>query len=172
LRERGDWVAIYQGSAPFQGGEALDMDGVALVTWPWIAWMYELDSLFIYMGTMWETGDIWDEPKNQGWPTNSQGVLLYPGLKFGVKRVLPSIRLKQMRRGMQDYEYMWLLAEKDGKEIADEAVKGVIHKALQDASPGKFGDNYYAPGPWEHNSKAWFDARRRMAEALLSTETP
>ncbi len=172
LRERGDWVAIYQGSAPFQGGEALDMDGVALATWPWIAWMYELDSLFIYMGTMWETRDIWDDPDNQGWPTNSQGVLLYPGLKFGVKRVLPSIRLKQMRRGMQDYEYMWLLSAKGKKEIADDAVESVIHKALQDASPGKFGDSYYAPGPWEHNSQAWFDARRRMADALLATETP
>ncbi|MCD6404847.1 MAG: DUF4091 domain-containing protein [Planctomycetes bacterium] len=166
LRERGDWVGIYQGSAPFEGGEALDMDGVALVTWPWIAWMYELDTLFIYNSTEWKRADIWDNARNQGWQTNSQGVLFYPGLKVGVKHALPSIRLKQMRRGMQDYEYMRLLAEKGKKNLADSIARRIIRKALQDASPGRFGQRYFGKGHWEHNAAHWIEARREMAAAI------
>lgn len=169
LRERGDWVGIYQGSAPFQGGEALDMDGVALVTWPWIAWMYELDTLFVYNSTEWGTADIWEKPENQGWPTNSQGVLFYPGLKVGAGHALPSIRLKQMRRGMQDYEYMRLLAARGKKDLADSIVRRIIRKGLQDASPGKFGERYFGKGHWDHNTAHWIEARREMAEAIAAS---
>lgn len=167
MRREGDWIGIYQGSAPFEGGEALDMDGVALVTWPWIAWKYDLNALYIYMGTMWETADIWDDPVNQGWQTNSQGVLVYPGQKVGLKRVLPTMRFKQMRRGMQDYEYMRLLAEAGGAAEVDAIVERIIPAALQDASPGKFGDRHFGPGPWEHDAAVWIEARREMARAIL-----
>jgi len=166
MRREGDWIGIYQGSAPFEGGEAIDMDGVALVTWPWIAWKYDLDALYIYMGTMWETADIWDIPENQGWRTNSQGVLVYPGAKVGLKRVLPTMRLKQMRRGMQDYEYMRLSAAAAGRAQTDAVVNRIIPAALQDASPGNFGDRHFGPGKWEHDAAEWIKARREMARAI------
>ncbi len=165
LQERGDWVGIYQGSEPFEGGEALDMDGVALTTWPWIAWGYRLDTLFIYLGTAWNTDDIWTEGVNHGWGTNSQGVLFYPGLKWGVKEVLPSVRLKAMRRGMQDFEYMWMLREAGRGEEADAIVKGIIKAALDDAAVPD--DGHYGPGKWERDPEKWLAARKALAAEIM-----
>ena len=169
VQKDGDWVGIYQGSEPFEGGEALDMDGLALTTWPWIAWMYKLDSLFIYNSTEWNTKDIWTEPRNHGWVTNSQGVLFYPGLKVGVKRALPSIRLKEMRLGMQDYEYMWLLNKAGKGDLADKVAKEIIRVGLGDAAAG-YGDRYFGPGKWERDPAKWFAARREMAEAIAAAQ--
>jgi hypothetical protein len=170
LQARGDWVGIYQGSEPFEGGEALDGDGLSLVTWPWIAWMYGLDTLFIYNSTEWNTPDIWTQAYNHGWITNSQGVLFYPGLKVGVKRALPCIRLKQMRIGMQDYEYMWLLKEAGKADVADTVARQIIHGALQESGAGGFGDKFFGPGKWERDPAKWSAARREMAEAIVAAK--
>ena len=167
VRAEGDWVGIYQGGEPFEGGEALDMDGVALTTWPWIAWLYRLDTLFIYNADEWGTKDIWTDPYNHGWVTNSQGVLVYPGLKVGIKEALPSMRLKQMRRGMQDYEYFHLLKESGKGELADAVARRIIKAALQDSTNG-FGDKVFGPGKWERDPAAWAAARREMAEAIAA----
>jgi hypothetical protein len=44
-------------------------------------------------------------------------------------RPVPSIRLKAMRRGLQDYEYFWLLANSAGDRTgADEMVNSVVYK--------------------------------------------
>ena len=51
---------------------------------------------------------------------NGDGYLLYPGPK-GVP--YPSIRLKALRDGFEDYEYMWLL-------------RGLVQKAQSAGKPG------------------------------------
>jgi hypothetical protein len=40
---------------------------------------------------------------------NGEGVLVYPGEKVGIKGVAPSMRLKWIRDGVEDYEYIQLL---------------------------------------------------------------
>ena len=42
--------------------------------------------------------------------------------------------MKAYRRGLQDYEYGWLLAQKGQGAVADEIVKRVIPKALTEAT--------------------------------------
>ena len=180
LRERqaaGDTVGFYQGGEPFEGGEALDDDGLALTTWPWIAWRYRLDTLYLYNGTEWDyhrldrarvawakgKREIWENPLNQSWATNSQGVIVYPGWYVGVKGVVGSIRLKQMRRGMQDYEYLWLLRQRGGGAQADAVSRRLVPRALYEAGPlGKVG----ARGAWERDPRAWAAARRELAGAI------
>jgi hypothetical protein len=180
LRSRqaaGDSVGFYQGGEPFQGGEALDDDGLALTTWPWIAWRYGLDTLFLYNMTEWTyfrldraqvpwkggKREIWENPLNQSWATNSQGVLLYPGQYVGVRGVIPSIRLKQVRRGLQDYEYLWLARQAGHGAEADAAARRLVPRALQEAGrPGQLG----ARGAWERDPRAWAAARRELASAI------
>jgi len=176
----GDTVGFYQGSEPFEGGEALDGDGFSLTTWPWIAWRYKLDTLFLYNMTEWDYArlnastrpwakdprNIWVNPMNQGWQTNSQGVLLYPGRFVGTSGVLPSIRMKQIRRGMQDYEYFWLAAQKGKKTKADDLAGRIIPKALHEAASG-YGDRFYGKGAWERDPRKWSAARRELAAAIL-----
>jgi hypothetical protein len=175
----GDSVGFYQGGEPFQGGEALDDDGLALTTWPWIAWRYGLDTLFLYNMTEWSyfrldrgekvpwakgKREIWENPLNQSWPTNSQGVLVYPGQYVGIRGVVPSIRLKQVRRGMQDYEYLWLVAQKGQKATADAVSKRIIPRALHEAGPlGKLGPR----GSWTRDPRTWAAARHELAATIV-----
>ena len=42
---------------------------------------------------------------------NGEGVLVYPGDKAGIKGVAPSMRLKWLRDGVEDYEYIQLLKD-------------------------------------------------------------
>ena len=173
----GDRIGFYQGGEPYQGGEALDNDGLALTTWPWIAWRHRLDHLFLYnmtewtyfrldrVATAWSAGkrEIWENPLNQSWQTNSQGVLLYPGPYVGIRGVVPTIRLKQVRRGMQDYEYLWLAARRGAEATADAIAGQLVRRALHEAGPlGQVG----APGAWERDPRAWAAARRELARAI------
>lgn len=177
LQAAGDTVGIYQGGEPFQGGEALDDDGLALTTWPWIAWRYGLDTLFLYNMTEWDYArlsraqapwaggkrQIWENPLNQSWATNSQGVLVYPGQYVGIRDVVASIRLKQVRRGMQDYEYLWLAAQRGRRDEADAICRRLVPRALHEAgTPGRIGSR----GPWERDPRAWAAARRALARAI------
>lgn len=173
----GDRVGFYQGGEPYQGGEALDDDGLALTTWPWIAWRYGLDTLFLYNMTEWSyerldrarvpwaggKREIWENPLNQSWATNSQGVLVYPGQYVGIRGVVPSIRLKQVRRGMQDFEYLWLAAQRGHRTQADAICRGLVPRALHEAGPlGRLG----ARGPWQRDPRAWDAARRKLASLI------
>jgi hypothetical protein len=179
VQARGDAVGVYQGGEPYLGGEALDDDGLALTTWPWIAWRYRLDSIFLYNMTEWDYArlsrarvdwaggkrEIWENPLNQSWATNSQGVLVYPGPYVGIRGVVPSIRLKQVRRGMQDYEYLWLAARGARRDLSDDVARRLVPRALDEA--GKRG----AIGPrgrWERDPRAWAAGRRELAGAITT----
>jgi hypothetical protein len=181
LRERqaaGDRVGFYQGGEPYEGGEALDDDGLALTTWPWIAWRYGLDSLFLYNMTEWDYArvarakvpwangkrEIWENPLNQSWATNGQGVLLYPGTYVGIRGVVASMRLKQVRRGLQDYEYLWLARRGGEGARADVISRRLVPRALHEAGPlGKVGRGR---GAWERDPRAWAAARLELARAI------
>jgi Domain of unknown function (DUF4091) len=50
------------------------------------------------------------KPSRQAEPRLSRGrVLVYPGGRAGLKGVAPSMRLKYLRDGVEDYEYLQLL---------------------------------------------------------------
>jgi hypothetical protein len=172
----GDTVGFYQGTEPFEGSEALDADGLSLVTWPWIAWRYDLDHLFLYNMTEWayfrlDRGEgrnvawtkgkreIWENPLNQSWQTNSQGVLLYPGQYVGIRGVVGSIRLKQTRRGMQDFEYLWLAGQNGKKQQADDIARRIMPKALHESTDA--GGDARNMGHWERDPRKWDQARTR-----------
>jgi len=174
---KGDFIGFYQGSEPFVGSEALDGDGVSLTTWPWIAWRHGLDTLFLYNMTEWgyfrlnrgrrpwadRIRDIWVNPMNQSWQTNSQGVLLYPGYPIGYRGVVPSIRMKDIRRGMQDYEYFWLLSQAGKRELADAIAERIIPESLHEPEGWDF-----RKASWERDPREWHRARRKMAEAITA----
>lgn len=43
---------------------------------------------------------------------NGEGILLYPGYKYGVKTPISSIRLENIFQGQEDYEYLYMLNER------------------------------------------------------------
>jgi hypothetical protein len=72
---------------------------------------------------------------------NGDGILFYPGhMPFypeedrGLNILLPSIRLKNIRRGQQDAEIMWMAEQKAGREKVLGIINKVVPKALSEVS--------------------------------------
>jgi Domain of unknown function (DUF4091) len=93
-------------------------------------------------------------------------MLVYRGETMGLDEPAPSIRLKGLRRGSQDYEYLWLLSQaKGGGEVVDQAVSTLLHGSIRGrASLG-------APGMWVHDSDEWDRMRVNFGEAIERFQT-
>jgi hypothetical protein len=70
---------------------------------------------------------------------NGDGVLFYPGkMPFypeenrGLNQLLPSIRLKNIRRGQQDANLMWMAEQKIGREKVISIISKVLPKAMSE----------------------------------------
>jgi len=61
------------------------------------------------------TSNPWSNPNNQGWFSSNnypgEGMLVYPGANVGLNQVVPSMRLKWIRDGVEDYEYLQILKQ-------------------------------------------------------------
>jgi hypothetical protein len=88
-------------------------------------------------------------PRQKDWiRLNGDGVLFYPGTPVGLKEPLGSFTLKSLRRGLQDYEYLWLL-RKQGKS-ADDLVDKLVPR----------------PNEWKRDANAWDEARLELGKRL------
>lgn len=79
-----------------------------------------------------------------------EGMLVYPGEDAGVQGTVPSIRLKWIREGFEDYEYIELVKKAGKGDLALETVK-------------QLGPDFRH---WNADPKLIFAARKRMGEAL------
>ncbi len=63
----------------------------------------------------WNADDPWNQVNNTGtYSTNNypgEGILVYPGYQVGIQGVAPSMRLKWIRDGVEDYEYVQILKQ-------------------------------------------------------------
>ena len=102
--------------------------------------------------------DTWTENPWQEVPIYVQGEIDYPGVemffypgdKVGLDQVVPSIRLKWLREGMEDYEYTELLKKLGHEQWAMNIVRGV-------------GKNWKH---WTKNPEALYQARRTLGEKI------
>lgn len=92
----------------------------------WINWRYSIKGLLYWTTAYWEhTGDPWMNPISYQHRYNGEGLLFYPGTAVGYDGPVPSIRLKAIRDGMDDYEYLRLLADHGDKAFADAAARRI-----------------------------------------------
>ena len=95
----------------------------------WMLWKYRITG-FLYWGTTsWKNGNPWITPNNN--PSHPKryggGVLLYPGKPIGVLGPVTSIRLENIRDGIEDYQYLYLFAKMSGtKKNSDKRVDKII----------------------------------------------
>jgi hypothetical protein len=155
----------YNGRPPEAGSLILDGDGAALRTWGWIAFRYRVELWYAWEGLYWSdrynkggpTGvlrnpDTFDERRKGGGDHgNGDGVLAYPG-------PLPSLRLKTLRRGLQDRLLLEKLAACGGGDEAEAIAKRVMPRALGDAT-GAAG--------WPADEREWEKARNQVLDALV-----
>jgi hypothetical protein len=92
---------------------------------------------------------------------NGNALLVYsPGVVPDVDGPCPSIRLKTMRAGVQEYEYMRLLAETDKNKLrADSIVNSIIKLPFGPKSIGNLD-------VWSYDATKWDEARIAMGKMI------
>jgi len=132
----------------------IDVPGASNRVMQWIAWKYRIQGeLYYSMDEAYGRGkDPWDSVFLVG--GNGDGTLFYPGRPdhIGGQTDIPieSIRLKLIREGMQDYEYLALLAKLGGTKCADEYADRIVKK----------------PYRWESQPETFLKVRQELGEAL------
>jgi hypothetical protein len=91
---------------------------------------------------------------------NGSGLMIFRGELNASGKPIPTIRLKAHRRGMQDYEYFWLLREVGKGAEADALVDSIVTTI-------PFGrKNSRNTNIWIHNPEAWDKVRIKAGELL------
>ena len=169
----GDHVMFYHWSEPRVGHHTINTYGFSMRTKPLIAWKYRIDGVYAeWSATQWQyLSQLYNGLANDYYTSRwGNGVLYYPGHRLSqagyavdIDGPVPSIRLKALRRGMQDYEYAWLLDSLGGD--ADALVDAVIPNALNHAPCSD------CLGDWSHDPDDYYQLRWDMAVAIAS-ESP
>ncbi len=115
------WYYLYGDDPPLPNPILMSHPGVEARLTPWLAWAERVDGLLHYSVTDWSSNP-WDTPNVTG-QDNGDAFFFYPPRKDGnnlpvcapndAHKLVPSIRWENLRDGMEDYEYLWLLAEGD-----------------------------------------------------------
>jgi hypothetical protein len=119
----------------------------------WINWRFGITGLLYWSTTNWAPSlDVWTNPLTYQDQYNMEGSLLYPGVDAGVQGFVTSIRLKQIREGLQDYEYLTILARRRGRAAAERVVKKIA-RSWHD---------------WDTDAKHLLEARAEIARSILA----
>ncbi|MFA5014856.1 MAG: glycoside hydrolase domain-containing protein [Actinomycetota bacterium] len=167
-RQAGDRIWTYNGG-PDGASVIIDTYGLACRSWAWTAWRYNIECWFLWDCAYWvdkhnlrkqemKQTDLWnnsltfDQRRNlkvkwADWG-NGDGTFLYPGYEKGVDGPISSFRMKAFRRGMQDYEYLYLLKGLGKQQIADEAAKILDIRYNKD-------------------SQKWYEMRMKLANEII-----
>jgi hypothetical protein len=111
LKAQGKTVFVYGPVAPPME-EAL----LQAVIWGWRGYKHEVDGVCLWNTTDWTSWDTDAAPEDPylsgGGRYQGVSMIFYPGSKFDYDGPIPSMRLKAMRRGFQDFEYLRLIEER------------------------------------------------------------
>ena len=145
------YTALVQGNRPAPHWQ-LDFPLLNYRVPLWINWRYGLTGLLYWTTTYWkEMADPWVDPLSYRHQYNGEGVLFYPGTAVGYDGPVPSIRLKAIRDGVEDYEYLKLLADRGDKAFADAAARRIARS---------WSD-------WERNHRQILRVREELAARII-----
>jgi hypothetical protein len=141
----------------------------------WASWKYRTHSWISWgIGAGWKAAwydpETWKDTYKSGSDSdadytfkkcNGNGMLIYsPGIVPNVGGACPSIRLKTMRDGVQEYEYMRLLSEIDGNDDrANEIVNSIIKRPFGENSIGNLD-------VWVFDAAQWDRQRIQMGKLI------
>ena len=118
----------------------------------WGSWRYQMTGLLYWSVVFWgQVKDPWLDQLTIYGRYNGDGSLLYPGADAGIAGPVTSIRLKNVREGMEDYEYFRILEDLDDKEFVDKQVREIIQTWFS----------------WETSPDKLMEARERLAKRIL-----
>jgi hypothetical protein len=172
-RAQGKTVWIYNGRRPQTGAFALDAPPTDPRAAAWIAATRDVGRWFLWESTFWNDSNHGGHGPIDPFTTAESfhngdgdrmlfdGLLLYPGTQrryparsLGVAGVLPSIRLKNLRRGIEDAGYLALARAAHPAE-ADAIALRMVPEALEEIA-GRSRPS------WPEDGAAWARARREL----------
>lgn len=180
LRREGKDYWFYNGNRPRYGSVILEGTAVDLRVNAWIKYLFDINTWFVWHSTHWIHNSqgpkgrlqqrVFNEPLTFiNWGLNfgnGDGILFYPGRMpyqqeedRGLNRILPSIRLKNIRRGQQDYELLWLAEQKAGPERVKAMAREIVGKAMDEIS---MDDKVY----WPQHGDPYDAMRDRLLEII------
>ncbi|HEX9006690.1 MAG TPA: glycoside hydrolase domain-containing protein, partial [Bacteroidota bacterium] len=174
-RDAGERIAIYNGTRPGFGAlEVIDADPADARVIPWIAWRYGVDLYFLWAVNQYRDGGRRMNPWVDQFIARGEdliwgaGTLVYPGqdklypaCDRGVRGPIASIRMKNWRRGEQDFEYLWLARSLGMAHEADSIARAIVPAAFDLCPDGQNG-----PVPWALRAHAYEAARLSLAALL------
>jgi len=161
LRAQGKQVWLRPDEPPFSPTLLLGASGTDPAAVAWAAWRLKADALELPVQRDWPASQevVIDKPDK-----TSDAWLLWPGSPWGLRRPIPSIRLKRLRMGLQECKYLFLLRQ-HGRGHMDE----LLAESLVPLAGSLAFGRYYAEGLTGEvvtEPALWHAAKRLMAEEL------
>jgi hypothetical protein len=132
------WYYLYGDDPPLPNPILMSHPGIEARITPWLAWAERVDGLLHYSTTDWSSNP-WTTPNVTG-RDNGDAFFFYPPRTVGGNldfcgqnghRLVPSIRWENLRDGMEDYEYLWLLAGGDPQVDVSNAADAYLAQLVQ-----------------------------------------
>ncbi len=177
-----EWV--YNGERPFSGSFMIDDVAISTRVNPWIQYRRDIPRWFYWESTYYNDFqgkrgyiDVWQQPLNfsnhHGDRMNGDGLLMYPGRSYlfpesdlGIDRPLPSIRLANWRRGIEDVGYLELARAAGHDALVERVLDTLIPRYLdRDVREDE-------PVSWPEDGERWLAARRILFDALAGNPAP
>ena len=95
----------------------------------WQTYMYDIKGVLYWSVNEWYNGREW-RTMDLTFPYGD-GRLIYCGSKFRLREPISTIRLEQIRDGIEDYQYMAMIEELYGSEKVDELIAKVTTDILE-----------------------------------------
>ncbi|HEX3250874.1 MAG TPA: glycoside hydrolase domain-containing protein [Pyrinomonadaceae bacterium] len=162
-RTRGRKYWIYNGGRPAAGAIVIDAPATDPRATIWACFKHDIDNYFFWHGVHWQHNrqkvgerkqNVWANPitfDNRGQPNkpiadqgyiNGDGVLLYPGedklhpeQDRGIAGPISTIQLANLRRGLQDHQYLTLARKLKLDALIDEVLQSVVPRVFSDSGP-------------------------------------
>ncbi len=168
-RVAGEQVWWYGSNIPRAPFATYHLDD-ALISSRLLSWMqydYRCDGNFYWSTTQYTSG-MWETPYSYN-QANGDGVLLYPGDKFGMTEPIATMRLESIREGYEDYEYLWMLEQAILKYNAEQ---GTAHDPQALMAP-LYEGLYDGMKPNRENNQGFAQRRTEVLKILeLSQKDP
>lgn len=160
-RARGHKYWIYNGGRPAAGGIVIDTPATDARATIWACFKHGVDNYFYWHGVHWQHNrqkvgerkqNVWRNPitfDNRGQPNkpindqgyiNGDGVLIYPGEDKlhpeedrGIAGPVSSVQLANLRRGLQDHQYLTLARQLGLDAPIKEGLDAVVPRVFSEA---------------------------------------
>lgn len=180
VRKKGGDYWFYNGNRPRTGSIILEGTAVDFRINSWILYKYGIKEWFIWESTQWQHNsqgpkgglhqNVFSNPltfinKDMEFG-NGDGIVFYPGrMPFypeqdrGLNELLPSIRLKNIRRGQQDAILLWMVEQKIGRDKVISIMNKVLPKAMSEV-------NMTDKVPWSEHGSDYDKVRDELLKLL------